>query len=57
MDQIVVDITWIGRLRFSADLVSCVELLTVEHAIVVIDDDLKMARQRGIFAQVCVLEL
>ena len=45
MDQIVVDVIQIGRLWFSTNLVSSVELLTIEHAIVVIYDDLKMARQ------------
>ena len=44
MDQIVVDITRIGRLRFSTNLVGSVELLTIEHAIVVIDHYLKVAR-------------
>ena len=43
MDQIVVDVILIGRLWFSADLTGSVELLTIEHTVVVIYDDLKMA--------------
>ena len=57
MDQIVVDVILIGRLWFSADLTGSVELLTIEHTVVVIYDDLKMAWEWGIFAQVRVLEL